>query len=137
MADLTTSVRLPTLGLSLVATGACAWWLHRTRAKKGRSGGSQTALHWRQVPPAGAAQAEVKHFGETNLQAQLEVERLPPAVMQERAQAFLDLMSVRRTMRFYSSDEPPGSHRGLHRNSRDEPKWSSPPALVLRYRSQP
>merc|ERR1711972_747030 len=40
-------------------------------------------------------------------QAQLQVERLPLAVMQERAQAFLDLMSVRRTMRFYSSDEPP------------------------------
>jgi len=107
MSDLTTSVRLPTLGLSLVATGACAWWLHRAHAKKGRSGGSQTALRWRQVPPAGSAQVEVKHFGETDLQAQLVVERLPPAVMQERAQAFLDLMSVRRTMRFYSSDEPP------------------------------
>jgi len=61
------------------------------------------------VPPASAADAdaEAKGFGETGLQARLESERLPPAVMRERAQAFLDLMSTRRTMRFYSRDEPP------------------------------
>jgi len=106
MADFTSNVKVQALGLSLLATGACAWMMHKQCADKARAS-TDTVLRWRQVAPADAAQAEVKHFGETDLQAKLEVARLPPAVMQERAHAFMDLMSTRRTMRFYSSDEPP------------------------------
>lgn len=105
MVDLTSNMKIPALGMSLMATGACVWWLQRRQVKMGRSGSSGAC--WRQVAPAAAALAEVKGFGETNLQALLEVDRLPPAVMHERAQAFFDLMNTRRTMRFYSSDEPP------------------------------
>lgn len=62
---------------------------------------------WRQLPPSDKDALEIQAFGETHLQARLVCNRLPARDMQRRADSFLELMNMRRTMRFYSSEEIP------------------------------
>lgn len=59
------------------------------------------------MTPANANEAEAKEFGETNLQAKLIAKRLPVSVMRQRSKSYLNLLSSRRTMRFYSQDDIP------------------------------
>lgn len=100
---------LSTVGLSMLATGAGLWLLKREKRKQGHQLCIEGDMQWRQVAPFSAALAEAKGFGETGLQAQLVAERPSPDVMKERAEAFFNLMSTRRTVRFYSTDDvPPG-----------------------------
>jgi len=89
-------------------SGACLWILMRRR-EHSTTDGDDLAPCWEQVPPPEAGKAEIKEFGETNLQATLKANRLPVRVMQRRSQSYYNLMNNRRTMRFYSKDEVPQS----------------------------
>jgi len=50
---------------------------------------------------------EIKHFGETHQQARLICNRLPAGVMEQRAESFFEFMSMRRTLRFFSTEKVP------------------------------
>lgn len=106
MSERAASTRVSILGCSLVGAGAFLWLLRR-RCERHQHVVHTNALNWRVVPPKGASDAKMKAFGETNLQARLESNRFPPHEMRSRAEAFLEHMDKRRTLRFFSKDDVP------------------------------
>lgn len=107
MADYVTSGRVQNLVLSVVAVGSCAWLLYKRSTEQPVDTSGDVCVNWKQVMPPGAENVEVQAFGETSLQAKLIAKRLPTTVMRQRSKSFFDLMSTRRTMRFYSKDDIP------------------------------
>merc|ERR1719174_1790280 len=106
MADFITSSRVQSVVLSAVGFGSCMWLLRR-RAQECAGTSQEVCVDWRQVAPVNANEAEIKEFGETNLQAKLITKRLPVSVMRQRSSSYLNLLNSRRTMRFYSKDDVP------------------------------
>lgn len=104
-------IKISALSVSLVATGVGVWFLRKSLAEQRRPRSGDLPFRWRQVPPAGpVADLQSQHghvFGETDVQAKFEAERLPANEMRERARDFLEFMNMRRTMRFFSKDNPP------------------------------
>lgn len=103
MSDIVMSKPVLVVGTGLAAAGL-TWFLMRRQTETNHV---EQIATWTQVAPAGAKTVTVKEFGETELQAQLVTSRYSTRAMRQRSTAFLNMLSTRRTMRFYSTDDIP------------------------------
>jgi len=78
------------------------------RKNRGGTPAAGPPFVWKQVPPKDAVGTDNGEH-DNEMQAKFETTTLPDRVMAERADSFFELMSMRRSLRFYSPrDIPPG-----------------------------